>query len=354
MMKPISRSRFGWNVDISAKLHARVIRICHMRPHAPEEASRQNHPHDGPMTPIKSGSLLLVALLIALVALCGSPAPASAFTGRISLQVGGTMRTALIVQHERLKKSRRAMVIVLHGGRGYGARLRHNLGLEDIIRSSSPVMVYPNALGGNWNATSSAAGRYDSEFIGDLIAKLVADGIADRHRIFLVGTSSGGVMALRLVCEHASVFAGAAILIASLPADLAQSCHPTHALPFLLIAGTADPVIPYEGGQADLADNKSTLLSVEETMAIFARAAHCGASKTTVEFPHHDTNNETHAYLEKFDDCKVPVELVRIEGGGHMIPGRWKGGERGRMMGPANNDFDSAVLIWELFRKARG
>ena len=324
-----------------------------MRPNAPEPI-RPAILRDGIMTPIKSGSLLLIAVLITLAATFGLSRPASALTGRISLEVGGATRTALIIQHERLKKSRRAVVIVLHGGKGYGARLRHNLGLEDIIGSSSPVMVYPNAIGGNWNVSSSAAGRYDSEFIGDLIAKLVADGIADRHRIFLVGSSSGGLMALRLLCEHSSVFAGAAILIASLPADLAQSCHLTHALPFLLIAGTADPAIPYDGGNADLADNKSALLSVEDTVAIFAQAAHCEASKTTTEFPHHDASGATHAFLEKFDGCKVPVELVRIEGGGHMIPGRWNGAERGRMTGPTNDDFDSALLIWELFRKAHG
>lgn len=323
-----------------------------MRPSAPEAIRRD--PHDGTMTPLKSGRLLLAAMLMAFAANCGLSRPAFALTGRISLQVGGAMRTALIVQHERLKKSRRATIIVLHGGKGYGARLRHNLGLEDIVGSSSPVMVYPNAIGGNWNVTSSAAGRYDAEFIGDLIAKLVADGIADRHRIFLVGSSSGGLMALRLVCEHSALFAGAAILIASLPAEFAQSCHPAHPLPFLLIAGTADPVIPYDGGDADLVDNKSALLSVEETVAIFAKAAHCGASKTTTEFPHHDAGDDTRAYLEKFDGCKAPVELVRIDGGGHAIPGRWKGGERGRMMGKVNNDFDSALLIWELFRKARG
>ncbi len=62
----------------------------------------------------------------------------------------------------------------------------------------------------------------------------------------------------------------------------------------------------------------------------------------------------TRAYVEKFSGCKVPIELVRIEGGGHTIPGSWSGGERGRMVGPYANDFDSAALIWELFHKARG
>jgi polyhydroxybutyrate depolymerase len=283
----------------------------------------------------------------------GWSAAAHAFTGKISIEVGGVTRTALIVQHERLKKARRALIIVLHGGKGYGARIRHNLGLEDIVRSSGPVMVYPNALSGNWNVTSGAAEKHDAAFIRDLIAKLIADGIADRHRVFIVGSSSGGLMALQLACEHSALFAGVAILIASLPAELEQSCHPSHPLRFLMIAGTADPITPYDGGNADLEDYKSPLLSVDQTVGIFAEAAHCGTAASVTEFPHHDPKNPTHADVKKFDDCKVPVELVRIEGGGHTIPGRWKGGERGRMVGPYNNDFDSAVLIWELFHKAR-
>ena len=302
--------------------------------------------------------LQLVFFFSIVAALCvgclGLPDRAAAFAGRISIQAGGVPRTALIVEHERLKKARRPVVVVLHGGKGYGARIRRSLGLEDIMRSAGPVMVYPDALGGNWNVTTGAAAIHDSLFVRSLIAKLVANEIADRHRIFLVGSSSGGLMALRLACEHSGLFAGAAILIASLPADLAETCHPTHPLRFLMIAGTADPFIPYQGGKANLADNKSPLLSVEKTLVIFATAAQCGTGKTVTEFPHHDPKNETRAYFEKFNGCKVPIELVRIEGGGHTIPGRWKGGERGRMVGPYNNDFDSAALIWELFHKARG
>ena len=302
----------------------------------------------------KFGLIFFFSLMAcACIACTGASDRALAFSGRIVLQAGGVTRTALIVQHERLKKARRSIIVVLHGGKGYGARIRRNLGLEDIVRSSGPVMVYPNALGGTWNVTPGAAARRDSLFLRDLIAKLVADGIADRHRIFIVGSSSGGLMALRLACEHSALFAGAAILIASLPAELAASCHPTHPLRFLMIAGTADPLVPYGGGKANLPEYKSALLPVEDTLGIFAKAAHCGTTKTVSELPHRDAKNMTRAYVEKFNGCRVPVELVRIEGGGHTIPGRWKGGERGPMIGPDNNDFDSAALIWDLFHKAR-
>ncbi len=106
------------------------------------------------MISFKSRLLFLSVLFAASLASAGCSGPAFAFTGRISIQEGGVMRTALIVQHERLKKSRRAVIIVLHGG----ARLRHNFEFEDIILSSSPVMVYPNALEGAFQLPPSALG----------------------------------------------------------------------------------------------------------------------------------------------------------------------------------------------------
>lgn len=307
--------------------------------------------YDGIM---KTQKFRLIVLFSVLAAICfGLPGRAVAFSGRISVQAGGLARTALIVEHERLKKTRRPVILVLHGGKGYGVGLRRNLGLGEMMRSPGPVMVYPDAIGGKWNVTLGAPAKRDSLFIRALITKLIADGIADRHRIFVVGSSSGGPMALQLACENSGLFAGAALLIASLPEEFAASCHPTHPLRFLMIAGTADPFVPYRGGKANLIDTTAKLLPIEKTLAIFAQAAGCGTDKIVTAFPHRDPKNTTRAYLEKFKGCKVPVELARIEGGGHSIPGRWKGGERGKMVGPHNYDFNSATLIWELFRRAR-
>ena len=42
---------------------------------------------------------------------------------------------------------------------------------------------------------------------------------------------------------------------------------------------------------------------------------------TTTVFPGKDTRDGTRAYLDKLNNCEVPVELVRIEGGGHSLPG---------------------------------
>jgi polyhydroxybutyrate depolymerase len=298
---------------------------------------------------------LLICTVAGLVlpALAGFERPAQALLAKITLQSGGVGRTALIIEHERLKKTRRPVVVVLRGGKGPSERARHHIGLGDVARSSGVVMVYPDPIDGKWSDSAGPATEQDAQFILDLVNKLVTEGVADRHRVFITGTAAGGIMAMRLACEHSEIFAGAAVMLAGLPTDLGQTCHPAHPIRFMLIAGTADPFVPFQGGKADLPTSKAELLGAEATLAIFGKAAGCSDTKTSTAFPDRDPKNGTRAVLEKLKGCKMPVELVRIEGGGHTIPGR-TGGKPAEVVGPRNNDVDTATLIWEFFRKPSG
>src|SRR5205807_2709659 len=63
-----------------------------------------------------------------LLAVTGFPSAALAAAGRITLVSDGVPRTAIFVQHRRLKQARRPAVIILRGGREKGARLRRIFG----------------------------------------------------------------------------------------------------------------------------------------------------------------------------------------------------------------------------------
>ncbi len=300
---------------------------------------------------------LLLGLCAGLVLLAGS-GMAHAASGRVTIESGGVTRSAILVEHARLKKSRRPVIIILHSGGGGAGRVRHTLGLEDRARSASPVMVYPEAIDHHWSDAAKPGDTHDAAFIHDLIAKLISEGIADRRRIFLVGASSGGMMALKLACSGADDFAGVVAIFASLPADLAATCKPARPLPFLLILGTADPFVPFNGGEANLVDSKAKLLSGRATLDLFAKAAGCGEGHATTAFA--DRNIEpSRAFLEKLNGCKVPVEFLRIEGGGHLLPRlsglpaavRIMDGERGSVSpGLRNRDVDAPTLIWDFLR----
>ncbi len=288
------------------------------------------------------------------------PNEACAASGRVTIESGGVNRTAILVEHARLKKTRRPIIIILHSGGGNAIRIRHTLGLEEKSRSASPVMVYPEAEAntGVWNDASKPGDNRDTVFIHDLISKLISEGIADRHRIFLVGVSSGGLMGLKLACGSADDFAGVVAIFASLPSDLAATCKPAHPLPVLLIMGTADPLVPYNGGDANLIDSKAALLPGSATLDLFGKAAGCGTGHTTTTFADHSTRDNSRAYLDKLSGCKVPVEFLRVEGGGHLLPrigalgagASLPEGERAAAPGMRNRDVDAPLLIWDFLR----
>ena len=275
---------------------------------------------------------------------------ASAFSGRMSVETGGVARTAIVIEHERLKRARRPVVLVLHGGNGNGARTRRNLGLDDIGRSTGRIIVYPDALGGRWNDAPGPAAAHDVAFLRDLVGKLVGEGLADRHKIFLVGSSSGGMMAMRAICEGGDVFAGAAILIAGMPADLAESCKPSRPVPLLMVLGTADAAVPYKGGRTNLPDSKIDVLPAETTLSLFAHLDGCQETRTTTPIPDRDPRDGSRAYLDTFNGCKVPVELLRVEGGGHFIPGRTAEARLPGVSGGRNNDIDTARVVSDFFK----
>lgn len=275
--------------------------------------------------------------------------------GRITVHSGGQTRSAILVQHERLKKARRPLIIVLHGGSGNGARVRHLLGLEEILHTARPVMVYPEAIGGHWAATTEADAQRDKTFIHDLVDRLVADGIGDRRRVFLIGVSSGGMLALRLACSNQGEWAAVSTLLISLPADLAQSCAPARPVPLIMIAGTQDPFVPFQGGLANLPDNKIELAPIMTTLNIFGKAAGCGEGHVSTLLPNRDPSDGTRVSLDKLSGCKVPVELLRVEGGGHTIPGhRGAAMGLGSSRGAYNNDIDATKYIWDFFRRFGG
>ena len=283
----------------------------------------------------------------AALALCLCAETAQAAVAKVTVDAGGLKRTALVMERERLKKGRRPVFFVLHGSNGAGARIRKNLELDEAVGSSGSIVVYPDAIEGHW----LPAGDGDIVFIRALADKLVAEGRADPRRIFVAGASTGGMLAIRLACEQADIFAGAAAIIANMPAGLGESCKPARPIPFLLINGTADPRVPFAGGPLVKTDFPGDVLSTDATLAKFASAAGCAGERGKTLFPNRNPKSGSRAYLETFDGCKAPVELVRIEGGGHTIPGHWSGADSGAAVGAHNVDVDAAKLVVDFFHR---
>ena len=269
---------------------------------------------------------------------------------RISFEVNERMRSAIISQPRRLKHVPRATIIVLHGSEN-GARIRRRLGLDAMVASAGYATVYPYAIAEHWhNGLEPALGAPDDVvYLRTLIKRLALSGITDPRRVFIVGVSAGGIMALRFACEAGEMVSGTVAILANMPASLAE-CKLPKPLPFLLINGTADPEIPYTGGATALKNRTGSVLSTEATMSIFAKAANCVGDRSTKQFDDKDKDDKTTAFRETYSHCTIPVELIRIEGGGHTLPGKNKGIGPSENAGASNRDVESNKLIWEFIR----
>ena len=296
-------------------------------------------------------ALLALAISFSLLA---PGSPASAASGKLTVDVNGVKRTAVIVEQSRLKKVRRPLLIVLHGGnKGSGARVRRNLGLDEFFAEAGAIVVYPDAFEGRWTLNGPRNEKIDdAAFLRAIVAQLENQGLVDARRVYLVGASTGGVMALRMACEAPEQFAGFATVMANMPSDMAATCKPSKPVAMLMINGTADTQVPYAGGNSVNVDDISTVVSTEQGLGIFASAAACTSKGSAYPFPSRNPKPASKAFLERYDGCQAPVELLRIEGGGHTIPGRWSG--PGPVAPNHNTDVDAAWLIFDFFKKLSG
>jgi polyhydroxybutyrate depolymerase len=301
--------------------------------------------------------LFRLAMLAALLVFGCDIAPAQADT----IEAGGVTRTFAA----QLAEQRPApLVIVLHGNLQTGADMALRTSWPQVARREHFSVVFPDGLNRAWADLRSQhllrtppAGTDDVGFIAALIGKLVADGVADPKRVYVTGISNGGAMTMRLVCERAGLFTAAATVVINLSDEQAEACHPSRPVPMLMINGTADPLVPYEGGQAKGRFAARDLWSTGQTLAFWRRVNGCeDRDASVVPLEDRDRNDQsTVTAVSSHCPAGRGAMLYRVNGGGHRMPGWLPDSYLARavtlMLGPQNRDIDGAETIWEFFRK---
>ncbi|MCP5065805.1 MAG: hypothetical protein GY946_04500, partial [bacterium] len=123
--------------------------------------------------------------------------------------------------------------------------------------------------------------------------------------------------------------------------------------PVMILNGTKDPLVPYNGGQVRvLGRDRGSILSTNATVAWWRRHNHCSATPTRVALPDRSPRDGTRVYVDKYTDCPAgaPVVLVRIEGGGHTWPGGWQYLPR-LVVGRVSRDIDGTQLVFDFFAR---
>jgi polyhydroxybutyrate depolymerase len=248
---------------------------------------------------------------IALAALTGC----AAAPGTIHIASGGNRR-AYILAAPSAPAAPRPLLIALHGWLGTPTQMASMTGFSTAAARLGVDVVYPK---GEWRAwgidETSPRGAADAAFLQAVATDAASRTAIDRNRIFAVGFSNGGFMAQALACSGRLHLDGIAIVASGLAARAAKTCKPDGPIPFLLIQGTADPIVPSAG----LPDGPANILPSWQTLQFWAGVNGCNGF-TEAPAPTAEPGTEvTHATGL---DCKgAPTEAWFIQGAGHGWPG---------------------------------
>lgn len=239
------------------------------------------------------------------------------------------------------------LVITIHGFAQWPAHQMQVSQWNELADEYGFIVVYPMGTGFplRWRTNGEPGSEIDPmldvTFISDLIDKLSAEYTIDPARIYANGLSNGGGMSFVLACELSERIAAIGTVAGAylFPWD---ACKPSRPVPVIAFHGTADPIVPYQGGPSERFDIPFPF--IPDWVAEYARLNGC--NRAPFELP---AQGETS--VVQYTACLSDADVIfyTITGGGHS----WPGGDPipEFIVGKNTQDVDATELMWEFFQQ---
>lgn len=246
------------------------------------------------------------------------------------------------------------LILALHGGGGSPRQFAADSGLTARAVAAGFAVAYPAGTGRRlltWNAgtccgPAQAQGVDDSAFLIAVAQDAAAGFGLAADRVYLTGMSNGAMLAQLHALRHPERVA-AVVSVAGV-AEVRR--YPARGpVPLLHIHGTADDLVPYDGGAGDgLATADQDFPPVDRVIAAFRLPQGLlRQGRSTIIDPAPDGMQVRRDVWE--DRAGLPrVVLMTVEGGGHDWPGGLRSARRG-----ATRDIDAAseaIAFFQMYR----
>jgi len=285
---------------------------------------------------------------------CAAPHTVAAGITNATVMSGGMERAYQLDVPDSYDGTRPfALVFALHPLSITYEVMASQVGFDDMQKSYDFIGVAPSGLldhGTPYWFAAPVADNYDVTFISDLLDQLEATLCIDTSRVFSTGISNGAQMSSLLGCRLAGRIAAIA------PVEGEEFLEPCDGQPEPILAfhGTADPILPYEGGGLN-ATNIANIdywkgnvpaglpapLGIDASMAAWAEHNGCG-SQPAEERIAPDVRKRT------WPGCKAATVLYIVEGGGHGWPGKPVPAFEARF-GHVTTSIDATQLVFQFF-----
>ncbi len=274
-------------------------------------------------------------------------------------------RSYRIYTPETQSKKPLAAVLLLHGHGGSADQLLGVRGQKAPYRLWMPIadregllLIIPDGLVSpdgkqGWNDARNISTNPDSDdvdFLNTLVETVAETYPIDFNRVYATGISNGGHMALRLAAETPEKFAAVAAVAAANPEPIFAR-KPQNFISVLLMNGTNDRFLPYEGGK--MIRGRGAVQSTDDSIKYWVKHNQCEERPHTIQYANRSRTDVSTASRTTYRNIKTNVEVANIQilGGGHAEPSIEQPYSRLilALLGAQNRDIEMADEIWQFF-----
>ncbi len=241
------------------------------------------------------------------------------------------------------------LVLVFHGSSADAAVIERETDFDAAADSLGFVVVYPEGLHRGWNIGECCRYSFvnnvsETAFVNALLDRIEAGISIDPSRVFATGYSDGGTLSCLLACSLSQRINAVAAVSGTL-FDPFPACNISRPVSVLVIHGTGDTHVPYEGrkGGAPSVRGKHQTHSSPQVVQFWVERDKCGAAPTTAR---------SGRVIRTEYNCadSTNVLFYSIDMGEHG----WPGGERGWVFSPVPpRDMNATDSIAGFFLRQR-
>lgn len=238
-----------------------------------------------------------------------------------------------------------SLIISMHGYADWPAHHMDTTRWNDVADEYGLIVVYPSGTSFpmRWRASNLSdeppTDTKDIIFLSELIDTLQSEYNIDPRRVYANGLSNGAGMSFVLSCSLSERIAAIGLVAGAYlyPWDL---CNPARPVPAIVFHGTADPIVPFNGGPS-----RSFHLEfpyIPDWVATLAARNGCSG-----EPQHLPSRGQVSGVA--YTGCAADVVFYTIQDGGHTWPGGMPLPEW--IAGTTSTEIDATREMWNFYQQ---
>ncbi|MEH2377132.1 MAG: PHB depolymerase family esterase [Nostoc sp.] len=236
------------------------------------------------------------------------------------------------------------LVLVFHGDDGNGRSISNVTRFNELAEQKGFIVVYPDGIDQKWSLRGNVQGRVDDVlFVSALIDHLQQQINIDSHKVYATGFSRGGILTQALACKLPNKIAGFASVAGSLPVRLKPNCQPKTSVSILMLNGTNDRDVLYEGNDHT---QRGALVSISDMVNFWRSHDQCTSSKESPKF----SKDKVKTALYTGCNGNSEVWQLAVVNGGHFWPGGSSTDESLNKFN-AKLGLNASEAIWNFFER---